>query len=365
MKTPLAVLGLLLFLGLVGGTLVFLYQQAQPLTPTYQTTTVTRRTIVDKAIATGAIVPRKEIAIKSQVRGVVETLFVQPGQLVNAGDAIARIRVIANPVEVNRAEFEFKKAQLELKAATEELRLTQALFKKGSSNIRELNERQLRYDIAQANVHSTQNNLELIRAGVSKSLPHTATLVRATIAGMLLDRPVEEGNFVIESNTFNEGTTVATVADMQNLLFKGMVTETEAGRLHEGMTLDITIGALADERFEATLEFISPKATNAEGSVTFEIHAALRVQPDRVVRAGYSATADIIFARRVDVVAIPERYLIFREGKTFIMVEVAPDISELREVTTGISDGIDIEITSHNLWPGDRLVSTSNKTDEM
>lgn len=359
MKTFVTVFALVLFFGLVGGTVVFLYQQAQPHAPTYHTTTVTRRTIVDKAMATGSIVPRKEIAIKSQVRGVVETLFVKPGQIVSAGDAIARIRVMADPLEVNRAEFELKKAQLEHKGAAEELRVTQELLKKGSSNVRELNERQLRYDIAQANVQSAQNNLELLRAGVSKSLSHTATLVQATIAGMVLDRPVVEGNFVIESNAFNEGTTVVTIADMQNLLFKGMVTETEAGRVHEGMPLEVTIGALVEDRYEARLEFISPKATTEDGSIKFEIHAALRLPPNRAVRVGYSATADIIFARRTNVVAVPERHLIFREGKTFVMVEVAPDISELREVTTGISDSVYIEITSRNLQEGDRIVTTS------
>ena len=359
MKTLVTVFVLVSFFGLVGGTVVFLYQQAQPHAPTYQTVTVTRRTIVDKAIATGSVVPRKEIAMKSQVRGVVETLFVKPGQLINAGDTIARIRVMADPLEVNRAEFELKKAQLEVKSAADELRITQELFKRGSSNVRELNERQLRYDIAQANAQSAQNNLELLRAGVAKSSAQTATLVRATIAGMILDRPVEEGNFVIESNAFNEGTTVATIADMQNLLFKGMVTEIEAGRVHEGMSIEVAIGALAEERYEATLEFISPKANTDDGSIKFEIHAALRLPPNRAVRVGYSATADIIFARRPDVVAIPERHLIFREGKTFVLVEVAPDISELRQVATGVSDGIYIEITSHNLQEGERIVITS------
>lgn len=359
MKAFLAVLALVAFCGLVGGTLVFLYRQAYPPPPVYQTTVVTRRTIVDKALATGAIVPRKEIAIKSQVRGIVEALFVKPGQEVKAGDALARIRVLADPLEVNRAEFELKKAQLELQGAAEELHLTQELMKKGASNVRELNERQLRYDIAQANVQATQNTLELRRAGVARSSAQTATLVRATIAGMVLERPVAEGDLVIESNTFNEGTTVVSIADMQNLLFKGMVTESEAGRLREGMALDITIGALASERFEATLEFIAPKANTTDGSIKFEIHAALRLRPDRVVRAGYSATADIIFARHTDVVAIPERHLLFRDGQTMVMVEVAPRVTELRTVTVGISDGMYIEITSPNVQAGDRLVLTT------
>jgi HlyD family secretion protein len=360
MKSFLTLFGLLGFGGLVIATVAFLYQQAQPQVPTYETVAVTRRTLVDKVIASGSIVPRQEVAIKPQVRGVVESLFVTPGEVVKAGDAIARIRVLADPLEVNRAEFELKKAQLELKGTTEELRITRELYHKGSSSVRELNERQLQHDIAQANMQSAQNNLELIRAGVSKSLTHTATVVRATIQGMILDRPVEEGNFVIESNAFNEGTTVVTIADMRDLLFKGMVTESEAGRLRPGMPLDVTIGALAGERLHAVLEFIAPKAqADDNGSVTFEIHAALHLRPERVLRAGYSATADIVFAHHPDTVAISERHLIFRDGKPFVRVEVSPGQSELRPVTTGISDGLYIEITSPNLREGDRLVVPS------
>jgi HlyD family secretion protein len=240
------------------------------------------------------------------------------------------------------------------------LRITRELHRKGSSNVRELNERQLEYDIAQANLLSAQNNLELIRAGVSKSLTHTATVVQATIPGMILDRPVEEGNFVIESNAFNEGTTVATIADMRDLLFHGMVTEMEAARLRLGMPLDVTIGALASERYRAVLEFIAPKAQTDNGSITFEIHAALHLPPARVLRAGYSATADIVFARHTDVVAVSERHLIFRDGKPFVRVEVEPGRTELRPVTTGLSDGLYIEITSSNLQAGDRLVVSSS-----
>jgi HlyD family secretion protein len=359
MKMTLVVLVVLIFLGVVGATVVFLYQQSQPLSPPYETMRVGRRTIIDKAIATGSVVPRKEVAIKPQVPGILETLFVQPGQQVKAGDALARIKVVVDPLEVNRAEYNLKKAQLEYEAAKEELRVTKELLKRGSSNARELNDRQLQFDIARANVQAARSNLELIRAGVSKSAEHTATVVRATVDGMILDRPVEEGNFVIESSGFNEGTTIATVADMQHLLFKGMVTEIEAGRLQEGMPLEITIGALPDERFTATLEFISPQANTDDGSVKFEIRAALNLPPAQLVRAGYSATADIIFARHDDVVAIPERHLVFSEGKMFILLEVAPDISEWREVTTGISDGMYIEITSDNLHEGDRLVVPS------
>lgn len=359
MKNFLLVLIVLLFLGVVGGTMAFLYQQSQPPPTAYQTVTVVRRTIVDKAIATGSIVPRKEIAIKPQVRGVLDALFVKPGQQVKAGDRLARIKIIADPLEVNLAQYELKKAQLELSGTAEALRITQELAKKGSSNVSELNERQLQYDIAKAHVRSAQSHLELISAGVTKSAGPTATLVEATIDGTVLDRPVEEGNFVIESSSFNQGTTIVTIADMRSLLFKGMVTEIEAGRLYEGMSLAVTIGALASEQFAATLEFVSPKANTQDGSVKFEINAALHVEPAQVLRAGYSATAEIVFSRYEDVLAIPERGLVFRAGKVFVMLEAIPGPPESREVRTGISDGMYIEITSDNLHVGDRIVISS------
>ena len=254
--------------------------------------------------------------------------------------------MIVNPLELNRAEHELAAAKLQRQRTLEDLQFSEKLLERGAVTEFELNQRRLAHETAREEVESAQANLELIREGVAKSTTHTATRVTATIAGMVLDRPVEEGDFVIDANPFNEGTTIVTIADMKSLLFKGKVEEAQAGRLTEGMPLGIEIGALEDERFEATLEFISPKVETEEGSVKFEVRAALHANMDRMVRAGYSATAEIVFARRENVLSMLERDLVFQGDEIFVDVEVGENKFDRREIETGISDGLYIEIRS-------------------
>jgi HlyD family secretion protein len=192
---------------------------------------------------------------------------------------------------------------------------------------------------------SAQNNLQLIREGQTKEAgKETNTLIRSTITGMVLDVPVEEGNSVIESNTFNDGTTIATIADMGEMIFRGNIDETEVGKISEGMHLILTIGAIEDDSFDAVLEHISPKGVEENGAIQFEIRADVELKETSFIRAGYSANADIVLDRRDSVMAIPESLLQFDEDTAFVEVETGPQQFEKRNVTIGLSDGINIEI---------------------
>ncbi|MEQ8880368.1 MAG: HlyD family efflux transporter periplasmic adaptor subunit, partial [Cyclobacteriaceae bacterium] len=193
-------------------------------------------------------------------------------------------------------------------------------------------------------VEAAENNLELIKEGASKKSGAVSNLVKSTVAGMVLDVPVEEGNFVIETNTFNDGTTIASVADMSELIFEGKVDEAEVGKLKEGMQLKLTIGALDTVKFFADLEYISPKGIEEEGAIQFEIRAAVKQRDDYFLRAGYSANADIVLDKKEKVLAVKESNVLFEEDKTFVEVAMGEQQFEKREITTGISDGINIEV---------------------
>ena len=214
---------------------------------------------------------------------------------------------------------------------------------------------ELAFESAQQELQAAGDNLDLIRKGSTKTSGKTSnTLVRATIDGTVLEVPLEEGDSVIEANTFNEGTTVATIADMEELIFEGKVDESEVGKIAVGMSLLLTIGAIADERFDATLEHIAPKGVEADGAIQFEIRAALELKEGILVRANYSANADIVLDRRDEVLTVNERLLQFDDGKPFVEVESGPQTFERREIETGLSDGISIEVIS-GLTESDRI----------
>lgn len=315
--------------------------------PPVRTVTPTRGTIEQKTTATGQIIPRKEIRIKSQANGVLDEALAQPGQRVKRGDLLGTIRLLPDPVDVNKAQSQLHKARIEHERAAAELRRRGELHDKRLISDSAFQDDQLKYQVTRESQEQAQRELDLRLKGVSEQLKTTSTRILATVDGMVLERPVEVGDFIIKSNDLNEGTTIATLADMGNLLFKGEVEEADAGRIREGMPLVVDVGALPGQRFEARLEYIAPKARRSEqGRVTFEIRAALRLKPEVFVRAGYSATAEIVFARHENVLTIPESHLLFRDNQPYVRVEVAPGKIEERPVTTGLSDGLYIEIGS-------------------
>lgn len=344
MKKVITIVVIIILVASFIGTGYFLYQKSVAPPVVHETDALFVTDIVKKTVATGSIVPRKEIELKSQVSGVVEKLYVEAGEIVKQGQLIARIKIIPDVVTLNNAEASAKNATINYKNAEKELARQQKLFDQKVISEYEFNQYQLDFNLAKQALEAAENNLDLIKEGASKKSDNVSNLVRSTAEGMVLDVPVKEGTFVIESNTFNEGTTIASVANMNEMIFEGKVDESEVGKLKEGMALDLTIGALDTEIFRATLEFISPKGVEEEGAIQFPIKAEVDLRENTFLRAGYSANADIVLDKRDSVLAVKERNLTFEGNKVFVEIQTLPQQFEKREIITGLSDGINIEV---------------------
>lgn len=345
MKTVLRIIGIVALIALFGGTFVFLYQKSKKKPEVYETRQPEKGNIIKKTVATGSVVPRREIEIKPKVSGIIEELYVEPGQAIRRGDRIARIRIIPNMLNLSAAESRLNRARITFdNAKTDHDRYLELLKNKVIAQA-EFQKYELAYNSAREEVNDAENSLQIIREGQSRQTGQvTNTIVTSTIQGMVLAVPVEIGRSVIESNTFNDGTTIATVADMGEMIFKGKVDETEVGKLREGMPLILTIGAIDSDKFDAALEHISPKGVLENGAIQFEIRAEVRLKENVFVRAGYSANADIVLARRDSVMTLGEGLLQFENEQPFVEIETGPGVFEKRFVKTGLSDGIRIEV---------------------
>lgn len=345
MKKIIRILILVLFLGLVVYTVYYLYQKNQAEPVKYETLTAFKTNIIKRTVATGSVVPRKEIDIKPKISGIIEQLYVEPGDKVTKGDLIAKVRVIPNMLSLNEAESRLSRAKIAYKEIELDFNRKKTLFEQKVIADAEFQTVDLKFQNAKEELNTAEDNLQLIRDGVSKDAGKiTNTLVRSTISGMVLQVPIEEGNSIIESNNFNDGTTIATVANMNEMIFKGKIDESEVGKLKVGMNLIMHIGAIEDKTFSATLEYLSPKGIQENGAIQFEIKAAVDLVDSLFIRAGYSANADIVLARRDSVIAIPESIVMFQDGKSFVEVEKESQKFEKVEIKTGLSDGIHIEI---------------------
>jgi HlyD family secretion protein len=337
----------ILVLALFLGTIYFLWAKSRKPDTIYQVEKPKVASIIKKAVATGSVVPRQEVEIKPRVSGIVEEIAVEPGQLIKAGQLIARIRLVPDMVNLNNAHNRLARAQIAADNAQREYERNKSLREGGMVSVAEFQQIETAHQNAQAELEAARDNLDLIQRGTSRSSGSASnTMVRSTISGMVLEVPVEVGHSVIETNTFNAGTTIATIADMEDMIFEGRVDESEVGKLKPGMTLLLTIGAVEDQQLEATLEHIAPKGVEEEGAIQFQIRAALKPQQSVLIRANYSANADIVLDRRDSVLAINESLLQFDGDKKFVEVEVGPQQFERREIQTGLSDGIQIEVVS-------------------
>lgn len=347
MKRVLKYFIIIAVIGVFGGTIFYLYNKSKEKPVTYETKTPFVTDIVKKTVATGEVVPRKEIEIKPQVSGIIHEVFVEPGDKVNEGDLIARVKIIPNMVNLNNARTRVNKAEINFEDAKIAYERQKKVYEKGVIPEAEYQRYKVEFENAREELEAAKNNLQLIKEGaIDKSGENSNTLIRSTIDGMVLDVPVEKGNSVIEANNFNDGTTIASVADMNDIIFKGKVDETEVGRLNTGMNLELQIGAINDERFDATLEYIAPKGIEENGAVQFEIKANVNLKKDQFIRAGYSANANIIIQKKQEVMAISESLLQFQNDSTFVEVETEPQVFEKRYPELGISDGVNIEIIS-------------------
>jgi HlyD family secretion protein len=338
---------LVLLLAGFGYTLFFLYSKSQTPPVVFQTLTPFDTVVIKKTVATGSIIPRKEVNMKSRVSGVVEKFYVVAGQEIKEGDIIARIKIIPNMASLQGAETRVSQAKVSFDNATIEYERNKKLLEQGVIAKSDFLPSDLKYKSAEVEVKSAEDNLQILKEGVSKSMETASnTIVKSTITGMVLDVPIKEGSSVIESNTFNEGTTIAIVANMGEMIFEGKLDESEVGKVKEGMPLVLTVGAIDDESFKASLEYIAPKGVAENGAIQFLIRAAMNKDKNSTfLRAAYSASADIILDKKEHVLAIPESVLQFEKSKPFVEVEKSPNVYEKRYIKTGLSDGINIEVT--------------------
>ena len=335
------------------GTFVFLWQKSQPKEVVYQEFTPTQNQVQKTTIITGKIEPRNEVNIKPQISGIITQLMKEPGQYVQQGEVIAKVKVIPDMGQLSSAEARVRLANINLQQAKIDYDRQKKLHDKQLVSADEFEKIRQKLQQAQEELTAAQDALQVVRDGVSKSnASASSTLVRSTISGVILDVPVKVGNSVINSNTFNDGTTIASVANMNDLIFRGNIDETEVGQLVQGMPMKITIGALQDLKFDASLEYISPKATESNGANQFEIKAAVQLSDtsasgNSTLRSGYSANAEIVLAEVQKALTIPESAIEFSGDSTFVYVIKGEGKAKtyLRQpVTTGLSDGVNIEI---------------------
>lgn len=332
----------------VVGTFVFLWKKAQPEVTEYEIVTPERGTVETKTVATGNVEPRYEILIKPQISGIISEVLKEAGQRVTEGEIIAKVKVIPEMGQLNSAESRVNVARISLDQVESTHRRDEQLFKQGILTAEEFDVSKANYRKAKEELANAQSSLEIVRDGISRNTRSSSTTqIRSTITGMILNVPVKVGNSVIQSNSFNDGTTIASVANMNDMIFRGNVDETEIGKIREGMPIKLTVGALGTRTFDAVLEYVSPKGEEKNGAIQFEIKAAVSLPDTSFVRAGYSANAEIVLERAANVLTIPESTVEFHGDTAFVQVvkqEKPKQIFEKRQIKTGLSDGIKIEV---------------------
>ena len=343
-----------LVLAIFAGTFAYLYKRSKPKEALYQELEATVGTIVKSTVLTGKIQPRDEVNIKPQISGIVAELCKEAGQSVKQGEIIAKLKVIPDMTSLSSAQSRVRLAEVNAKQVKTDYDRNKNLYDKALISADEYEKSYQQLQQANEELASAKEALEIIRDGVSSSnASGSSTLVRSTISGLILDVPVKVGTSVTLSNTFNDGTTIATVANMDDLIFDGNIDETEVGRISPGLPVTITVGALQDVTLDATLEYIAPKATESNGTNLFEIKASVKVPKGITVRSGYSANAEIVLDKAEDVVTIQESAIQWDGDDTYVYVN-GPSGYERKDVVTGLSDGVNIEIKS-GLSAGDKV----------
>ena len=328
------------------GTFAYLFRRSQPKEIQYQELVPETGNISKSTVVTGKIQPRDEVNVKPHINGIVAELYKKAGETVKENEVIAKLKVIPDMSSLSSAQSRLRLSEMNLKQAQINFDREKALFDKELVSAEEFEKVSQALQQAREEYNVSQETLEIVRDGVSSSNKSgSTTLVRSTISGLILDIPVKVGNSVTMSNTFNDGTTIATVANMDDLIFDGNIDETEVGRLHVGLPVSITVGALQNVVLEAALEYISPKAIASGGTNLFEIKASVKVPDGVAIRSGYSANAEIVLQQVQDVVTVAESAIQWEGDSTFVYVK-ENDQWNKRPVETGLSDGMNIEIRS-------------------
>lgn len=304
--------------------------------------------IEKKTVATGKLIPEDEIEIKPQISGIIDKIYLEEGVKVKAGDLIAKIKIVPNEQALNQSRGRVRNAEIALSNVKIEYDRNKALFDKGVISSQDFNNLQLRLDQAKQELQNGQSDYQIIRKGSAGGSSSANTNIRATVSGTILEIPVEEGDQVIQSNNFNDGTTIASIADLSKMIFEGKVDEGEVDKLEIGMPLEISLGAIQKKKFQANLKFIAPKGVEEAGAVQFRIEGDVAVDDDFMIRAGYSANASLVLEKKDDVLVIPEALLQFDKetDKPYVEVSVGDQKFERKDIEIGISDGVNVEIIS-------------------
>lgn len=332
---------------------------------TYETKKPFIANIEKKTVATGKVIPEDEIEIKPQISGIIEKIFMEEGVRVKAGDLIARIKVVPNEQALNQARGRVRNAEIALSNTKIEYDRNKALFDKGVISSQDFNTLKLQYDQSTQELGNAQADYQIIRRGSAGGSASANTNIRATVNGTILEIPVEEGDQVIQSNNFNDGTTIASIADLSKMIFEGKIDEGEVGKLVVGMPLKISLGAVEGKELDAKLKFIAPKGIEETGAVQFKIEGEVEIDTTIMVRAGYSANASLVLEKKDSIMVIPEALLQFdkKTDKPFVEVSVGDQKFERKDIEIGISDGINVEIVS-GLTKDDE-VKVWNKTEPI
>jgi|MDSY01.2.fsa_nt_gb HlyD family secretion protein len=341
----------------------YIYKKNQEDPVVYKTETAKKGSIVKKTVATGSIVPKEEVLIKPNISGIIDHIYVEAGDIVETGDLIAKVKVVPNVSAltsakngINSARTQVETARLALESQKSIYNRQKGLFDKGVISANEFDTAQLAYDQSQqrynqelVNLTAASQNFDIIKTGTTRGLGAAAnTEIRATISGMVLAVPVKTGNQVIESNNFNDGTTIASLADVDKMIFEGKVDESEVGKITENLALEITVGAIENKTFDAVLDYIAPKGVAENGAIQFDIRGTLSKKDTTFIRAGLSANASIILARADNVLTLSEALVQYDPDTKSPFLEIATGNQqfEKRTVKLGISDGIKVEVVS-------------------
>ena len=337
----------LLVFGAIFATLYFIKTNSKPLVE-YDVQTPMIQSIEKKTVVTGTVIPEDEVEIKPQISGIIEKLFVDEGDLVINGDLLAKVKVVPNEQTLNSAKGRLSNTLILLRNAEVEFKRNQSLFEKEIISKQQFDNAKLSYDQAEQNVKNARSDLQIIKLGSAGGSTIANTNIRATVAGTILEIPVKEGDQVIESNNFNAGTTIATVADLNKMIFEGKVDEAEVSKLTVGMPLTVNLGAIQDKDFDARLKFIAPKGNEEQGTVQFKIEGDVYLDNSIFIRAGYSANASLVLEKKDSIMVISEALLQFDKISNDPYVEVKNDKGtfERKNIELGISDGINVEIIS-------------------
>jgi len=349
MKKSVTIIILVVIFVAFGGSMYYLYQKNEQDPIVYETEKPATKTIIKKTVATGSILPLEEVLIKPNISGVIEEIFVEGGDFVKSGDLLAKIKVVPNLNALNDAKNNIDEAKIALDDQRRNFDRQSSLFNKGVISKVDLERAQVSYDQAKQAYSAANKRYDIVKTGTTRGFGNSAnTMIRSTVTGMVLEVPVEVGNQVIESNNFNEGTTIAAIADVDKMIFEGKVDESEVGKIKEDLPLEITVGALENITFDAILDYIAPKGNEENGAIQFEIKGTLNKQDSVFIRAGLSANASIILDRADSVLSIKEALVQFdpETKKPFLEIATGDQQFERRDVELGISDGIYVEVKS-------------------